>query len=171
MCREYNDCEPIYAQYDILQCYCPTPDFVEPSIQNVVKAIRFILYMQTKQAPEICDEKTEIVTETVKESNSSTSKSKELHLELHQEKSNKQKRVYIHCKGGRGRAVTIATCYLLYKHRNNPIYTIPYVIEVIKQKRSCASVAVAKYKVVHLFNELLKKHGESILDEELELYS
>ena len=178
MCREYNECAHYYQLLNIQQCHCPTPDFVEPQMSDILKAIRFIVRLQQQQQHvngneskagavvgtevdilvDIVDTEVDIdvdvEVDTTIEHNTDT--------DTDPDPKPSRKRVYIHCKGGRGRAVTIATCYLLYKHRHNPTYTIPYVIDLIKHRRSCASVAVGRYKVVHAFVDLLRQHDDLI---------
>lgn len=177
MCREYNECAHYYQLLNIQQCHCPTPDFVEPQMSDILKAIRFIVRLQQQQqqqrhgngneskAGAVVGTEVDILVDIV-----DTEVGVDVEMDTTIEHNTdpdpdpkpSRKRVYIHCKGGRGRAVTIATCYLLYKHRHNPTYTIPYVIDLIKHRRSCASVAVGRYKVVHAFVDLLRQHDDLI---------
>ena len=56
-----------------------------------------------------------------------------------------------HCIGGRGRAVTITLCWLLYYHiviLRDTEFTVSKGMDIIKRGRSCAVAAVGKYKVV-----------------------
>mgnify|MGYP003386642393 CR=1 FL=1 len=201
MCREYNECAHYYQLLNIQQCHCPTPDFVEPQMSDILKAIRFIVRLQQQQQQQrhgngneskagavvgtevdilvdIVDTEVDVdvdvavvgtevdilvdIVDTEVGVDVEMDTTIEHNTDPDPDPKPSRKRVYIHCKGGRGRAVTIATCYLLYKHRHNPTYTIPYVIDLIKHRRSCASVAVGRYKVVHAFVDLLRQHDDLI---------
>lgn len=57
-----------------------------------------------------------------------------------------QHRVFVHCKGGRGRAVTVALCYLI-----SVGYTPSEAMQLICEKRSVAAKAVLNTPVVREF--------------------
>merc|ERR1712228_164585 len=59
-------------------------------------------------------------------------------------------RVFIHCKGGRGRSVTMALCWLLSQNIDSRT-----ALKMIKSKRKVASTTVLKYQTVQHF---IKKH-------------
>ena len=58
-------------------------------------------------------------------------------------------KVFIHCKGGRGRAVSMALCYLLSQGMD-----IPSAMSLIKAKRYVAAGVIAKSAVVREFSRL-----------------
>lgn len=73
--------------------------------------------------------------------------------------NNPDKRVFIHCKGGRGRAAVMAACFYLKEKKGeaNP----HEVVKELKQKRHVVSTAVAKYTVVQEFHaHVVSTHGK-----------
>eukprot|EP00602_Paraphysomonas_sp_CaronLab_P010770 CAMPEP_0185039224 /NCGR_PEP_ID=MMETSP1103-20130426/35854_1 /TAXON_ID=36769 /ORGANISM="Paraphysomonas bandaiensis, Strain Caron Lab Isolate" /LENGTH=160 /DNA_ID=CAMNT_0027578027 /DNA_START=271 /DNA_END=753 /DNA_ORIENTATION=- len=64
-------------------------------------------------------------------------------------KKNPQSRVFVHCKGGRGRAVTVALCFLIAEGLPEK-----EAFALIKSKRCVAAEAVLHSHVVHKFIEL-----------------
>lgn len=62
---------------------------------------------------------------------------------------NEGKKLFIHCKGGRGRAVTMAVCYMLY---SGTCSSAAEAVALIKSKRSVAAAGtVSRYAVVQAF--------------------
>jgi len=76
MCDEYEGPVKAYEKFQITQLHLPTVDHVEPSVDNMHKAVDFI-------------------SDQIRTGN----------------------KVYIHCKGGHGRAAAIAFAWLLYSQR------------------------------------------------------
>jgi protein-tyrosine phosphatase len=65
------------------------------------------------------------------------------------------KRVFIHCKGGRGRAAAMAACFYMKKHAKEP----KEVVTWLKAKRHVVSMAVAKYETVVKYHEHVQQSG------------
>merc|ERR1712154_347548 len=61
-------------------------------------------------------------------------------------------RIFIHCKGGRGRAITMTLCWLLSQG-----YQANDALKLIKSKRKVASRAVLQYDTVRHF---IKKYAK-----------
>ena len=146
MCREHGGVLDSYKACDIQQLHLPTPDCSEPRIEDVLQAVRFI------------HDKCNAWTNSVNGAGD----------------SNPPRRVFIHCKGGRGRAVTIALCYLLFRYSrytiqplkgdSNDDETINTVgvspseaVKWITSKRKCAVEGVAKYAVVKQYYAVLRQ--------------
>jgi atypical dual specificity phosphatase len=64
--------------------------------------------------------------------------------------ANPGKRVFIHCKGGRGRAAVMTACFYISRRKGK---ADPHeVVRELKQKRHVVSTAVAHYEVVQEFH-------------------
>lgn len=64
--------------------------------------------------------------------------------------ANPSKRVFIHCKGGRGRAAVMTACFYIKQRKGA---ADPHeVVRELKRKRHVVSTAVAKYEVVQEFH-------------------
>jgi len=62
--------------------------------------------------------------------------------------SNKgEKKIFVHCKGGRGRAVTVAVCFLIKQKK----ITASEAFELVSKKRHVAEKAVLTFSVVKKF--------------------
>lgn len=131
ICRESAGPLQFYERKGISQLRIPTPDFAEPKYDDVIRAVKFIHNSLRKSvdAKEV-DEKEPVRLD----------------------------RVFIHCKGGRGRAITVALCYLLYKHRSKRLSPTE-AMDIIIAKRSVAVYSVVKYKVVQKFHQALLENA------------
>lgn len=72
--------------------------------------------------------------------------------------ANPSKRVFIHCKGGRGRAAVMTACFYIKQRKGaaDP----QQVVRELKQKRHVVSTAVAKYEVVQEFHaHVIRTHS------------
>lgn len=132
LCREYEGPLSMYEKYQISHIHLPTADLFEPSLNDMHKAIHFI--------------------ESHLKSNSNRDK---LFLDASasqiekKEVSGSSPKVFIHCKGGRGRAVITTLCYLVHSG-----YSLGDAMTLIKEKRPVASGSVKHCKVIRaLMNE------------------
>ena len=57
------------------------------------------------------------------------------------------KRIFVHCKGGRARAATMALCFLL-REENSMAVDVRDLMRVLTQRRRVVSSAIAKYPVI-----------------------
>jgi protein-tyrosine phosphatase len=73
--------------------------------------------------------------------------------------SNPGRRVFIHCKGGRGRAAVMTACFYI-KQRKGEAH--PHeVVRELKQRRHVVSTAVARYQVVQEYHaHVVSMHGK-----------
>jgi len=145
LCREYQGLAE-YHDHGVSHLYLPTPDFTEPSLEHVELAC---LVIQTHL---------KLGNTTDNLTNVNISGTATLSVASPKSKSRQQPRVFIHCKGGRGRAVTTALCWLLWYKihiQGTRSYSIADAMTTIKARRSTAVSAVANYTVVRLFHAKL----------------
>lgn len=65
----------------------------------------------------------------------------------------KNKKVYVHCKAGRGRSATVVVCYLL-KHHKNDFPTVKAAMDFVKSQRSQMSLNDQQHARVHEYHRL-----------------
>lgn len=143
MCLEYSGLIELYNQYGIKQLHLPTLDIHEPTVNEMKLAIQFIndILSQNNKDNRVNDNHS--IDNTSSNSSTSITTSKE---------SNSNPIVLIHCKGGRGRAVTTCLCYLISEG-----YSIKDGFNLIKSHRNVASEAVMYSYVVKSFEKQLNK--------------
>lgn len=74
-------------------------------------------------------------------------------------KENPEKRVFIHCKGGRGRAAVMTAAYYIKKHKGK--VHPREVVKRLKEKRHVVSSAVSKYETVLEYHaQVVRMHQE-----------
>lgn len=128
MCLEYSGPIKEYEHYGIKQLHLPTLDIHEPTLLDMKQAIKFI----------------NDILETSSKNNLNLTSNPNLNPI-----------VLIHCKGGRGRAVTTCLCYLISKG-----YSISDGFNKIKLCRDVASDAVMYSSVVKSFEKNIKQEHE-----------
>ena len=137
MCREYAGPEAEYSKVNIIQHRCETPDICEPEFGKILAAISFIRGVKKRR-------------ETKRRLFSATSGRRVEPF---------PQRVFIHCKGGRARAVTMVLCYMLVESRGK--VSAEDLASRIKSRHSSAEVGVAAFKVVaRLTLELRRCDGD-----------
>ena len=171
MCREHAGPSG-YEMYSMRQVHLPTADFGEPAYEDVLRAVGSIRDHLLSHAA------------VTRGSKGDAEGNAEGHGVCDAEDGNKVfihcKGMYVcvyicvciyecmyvcvlncnhsiaRCVGGRGRAVTVTLCWLLYYHMvmlKDSGFTVTKGMEIIKRGRSCAVSAVGKYKVVGRFLE------------------
>lgn len=130
MCLEYSGPIKEYENYGIKQLHLPTLDIHEPTLNDMKKAIDFIEDITSCSTPT----STSIDSNEIKKINPI---------------------ILIHCKGGRGRAVTTCLCYFISKG-----YSISDGFNLIKSCRDVASEAVMYSSVVKSFEIYIKNLKE-----------
>jgi protein-tyrosine phosphatase len=178
MCREYPGPLEEYAKRGIQQVHLPTPDVCEPEYNDVLKGVQAILqYLDAQRPPVRSDESgpdstgsnggssqsekngegdgktgNAVVTEEVVSTPESTA------LEGAEEIASTalaQKGVFIHCKAGRGRAATMALCYLIASTE----ITAADAMKLILERRSVVEPSVRRFKVVKKFVQRLEYYN------------
>ena len=77
-------------------------------------------------------------------------------------KQNPGKRIFVHCKGGRGRAAVMTTAYYLkVQNGSNP----KDIVTMLKSKRGVVSTAVLKYPALLQYHEFVSG-GSSLSSKE-----
>lgn len=124
LCYEYSGPIKEYSKHQISHLHLPTLDIQDPSLEHMKLAVQFIDNLLTP-------------------SNSLNN--------LQESSSSSEKVVFIHCKGGRGRAVITCICYLIFRG-----YSLQDSFAKIKSCRSVASEAVVHSPVVKKFEKFIK---------------
>jgi len=96
---EYKKCDP-----PIQQLYLPTIDHTEPTLEDLSAAVDFI-----KTHIQEAEDEQKQKKNTNNSDNSNTNENDDL-----------IPKVYVHCKGGHGRAAAVVFCWLLYSQRLTP---------------------------------------------------
>jgi hypothetical protein len=120
MCREYPGPVDAYRAHNIRQLHLPTPDLHEPSLEQIKDMIVFI-------------------DDVLKTGHS---------VGDNDGGGGGGGRIFIHCKGGRGRAVIAAVCYFISKGCSPA-----EAFDKIKAKRDVAARAVLGCNLVAAFAE------------------
>nr|XP_058960311.1 phosphatidylglycerophosphatase and protein-tyrosine phosphatase 1-like [Pocillopora verrucosa] len=76
-------------------------------------------------------------------------------VEFIEEMNQNQNSVYVHCKAGRGRSATLATCYIMKAKRLQPMDAYQYV----KSKRPHILIASRQWAAIELFYKNLLDQG------------
>jgi len=162
MCREYAGPLSEYEQLGIRQIHLPTPDVCEPQYESVLKGVReIILFLDEKEKNKIPKKQEdeggwEMVGSkgkpdgTTPTDDTSASQSNERTIE--NTEVIKRNKVFIHCKAGRGRAATVALCYLIATSEMQP----KDAMRLIKQHRSVVEPGILRSKVVLKFIKRLE---------------
>lgn len=127
MCREYSGPLREYQTLGIRQLHLPTPDLHEPSLEQIQDMILFIADVLKTSSTRV-----------------SLDGSRPEHAV-----ATRSGRIFIHCKGGRGRAVLAAVCYFVSKG-----LTPSDAFDMIKGKRDVAARAVLGSNLVSEFAKL-----------------
>jgi protein-tyrosine phosphatase len=133
-----------YCRHEIQQLHLPTLDVHEPTLEHMKQAVAFI---ERVLSPSAGDEASLLS----KENFSSTRMGNELTEDL------EKKVVFIHCKGGRGRAVITCLCYLISKG-----FTLQESFQQIKSCRSVASEGVLYSTIVKEFERWTKLEQHNV---------
>jgi protein-tyrosine phosphatase len=154
LCREYCGLSE-FGGRGITQLRIPTADFTEPSFEHLLLACRVI---EATVDGSNLDSTYFGRVRTLVDHTPTASISCPIRTAPTVTTARRARRVFIHCKGGRGRAVTTALCWLLYDNIwlcGRADYTVAKAMETIKSRRSTAVTAVAQYAVVAQFHNYL----------------
>ena len=132
LCYEYSGPVAHYSKYQIQQLHLPTLDVHEPTLEQMKLAVTFI---------------DRILSQSVEERRGIQSST----MENEQTEDLEKKVIFIHCKGGRGRAVITCLCYLISKGS-----TLQESFQQIKSCRSVASEGVLYSSIVKEYEKWIK---------------
>eukprot|EP00640_Fibrocapsa_japonica_P003156 CAMPEP_0113937950 /NCGR_PEP_ID=MMETSP1339-20121228/4422_1 /TAXON_ID=94617 /ORGANISM="Fibrocapsa japonica" /LENGTH=330 /DNA_ID=CAMNT_0000940871 /DNA_START=75 /DNA_END=1070 /DNA_ORIENTATION=- /assembly_acc=CAM_ASM_000762 len=143
LCAEYGGPVEAYHKQNIKQVRLPTIDASSPSLESVEKGIAVIedFLRSSREAPVSCSQ-----------ISTSPDKSGDWEIVQTQTNSHARKRVFIHCKGGQGRAATLAMC--LYLSRGQSAMD---VFKFLKTKRPVISPSILHFEVVRHYASKNKK--------------
>lgn len=71
------------------------------------------------------------------------------------------KKIYVHCKAGRGRSVTVVVCYLLQRDLDS-YSTFEDVMKFIKEKRPSMNLNSAQQNAIAVYFSRLKNHSTTV---------
>ena len=138
MCQEYDGPVERYRALGIAQLHLPTPDLHEPSLSQMRDMIAFIQDLQRREGPP--PSATHISNEEQTDNDKSTAPTCP--------RETRGDKVFIHCKGGRGRAVLAAVCFLIFQGRG-----AEEAFELVRSKRQVAARAVLKCDLIRAVTE------------------
>jgi atypical dual specificity phosphatase len=161
MCREYVGPLAEYGKLGIKQIHLPTPDVCEPKYEDVLRGVHEILEFldaqrkdgETDGADEVDGITSGETTPSVSLKASATAQQSQTES-LADAVSRQTQRVFIHCKAGRGRAATMALCYLIASTDMHP----NDAMRLIKERRSVVEPGVRNFKVVRKFIQRLQHY-------------
>ena len=148
MCREYAGPLKEYSKHDITQLHLPTPDVCEPDYYHILQGVHTIIeFIEAHREKSAATEAamTEIVT-TQPGAPSNETAVPEVTKAPHV-----TRRVFIHCKAGRGRAATMTLCYLLATTQLTPEQALKHIL----QRRHVVEPSVQNFRVVQKFVQRL----------------
>jgi atypical dual specificity phosphatase len=146
LCYEYLGPVEHYCQHEIQQLHLPTLDVHEPTLEHMKQAITFI---EIVLSPSAAEERRDEPSLLSRKNFSSARMGNDEDLE--------KKVVFIHCKGGRGRAVITCLCYLISKG-----FTLQESFQQIKSCRSVASEGVLYSTIVKEFERWIKLEQHNV---------
>jgi atypical dual specificity phosphatase len=145
LCYEYSGPLSEYSQHQIQHLHLPTLDVHDPTLAHMKQAVDFI---NTLLLPSGAEEREEVDESSIPLAHNASAL----------EKQPGKKVIFIHCKGGRGRAVTTCMCYLLSRG-----FSIQQSFDQIKSCRPVASEGVLYSTVLKEFEKWskLERHSPS----------
>jgi protein-tyrosine phosphatase len=181
MCREYPGPLEEYAKRGIQQVHLPTPDVCEPDYNDVLRGVQAILqYLDAQRSPATVGSDGSASSVSKGNSKVDTAAREGLRtakagtaaageplppadsppVEGTDEIASSsttlaQRGVFIHCKAGRGRAATMALCYLIASTE----ITAADAMKLILERRSVVEPSVRKFRVVKKFVQRLEYYN------------
>lgn len=163
MCREYSGPLAEYEALGIKQVHLPTPDVCEPTYEDVLRGVHAIFEFLDAQRKE--DGTPGDITDSETPTTSSQKGPEGGHGQVPNSggtsggqvasspsTGSDKKRVFVHCKAGRGRAATMALCYLIASTDLHP----SDAMRVIQERRSVVEPGVRRFRVVKKFVQRLE---------------
>ena len=157
MCREYPGPVREYAKYGIQQLHLPTPDVCEPAYADILRGVHEIKTFLDKQesaksdgGKSACNNSNEhSINNYVGHCRVSNNTTNSVASHRHQELSSvhSKSKVFIHCKAGRGRAATMALCFLIATTKLSPDAAMEFILE----RRKVVEPYVREFRVVAKF--------------------
>lgn len=157
MCREYSGPVGAYSKHGIEQSVFPTPDICEPRDEDILRSVIRIRAFLKDHSTITSPKDDNIKNNNSKSNNSNKNNSNDdssVGDNNHCDSSGcKQNKVFIHCKAGRGRAATVALCYLISTGVDPDS-----AIRLLHEKRPVVEKSVRYFKVVERFIDRLARN-------------
>jgi len=173
MCREFDGLQAEYQAYGIQQVHLPTPDVCEPTYEDILLGVyQAKQFIDAENSRNFCFSSNSSSSHTSRSSHtyscgSSKSNGSDDSSSIKSDTRDRvdtsppddankylanrpKRRIFVHCKAGRGRAAAMALCIMLAIERRYK-GDIDAAMAHIREKRAVVESYVKDFKVVNVF--------------------